>query len=607
MTGDIFLNEVFIGTYDDPKKFVESFKDARRKGDIEGSNNIYYDEDLNFVTIENTPGRIRRPLIIIEKGVSKLTKDIYEKLKVGEISFSDLLTSGVIEYLDTVEENGAYVAISEEEITLEHTHLEISPMLMFGINTGTVPFSNFDEPSRLMRGQKTIKQAVGTYSLNYLKRKETDRNLLVNPQKPLVDTFYYDLLGFSKHPAGQNLTVAIMSYDGYNMEDALILNKSSIERGMQRSFHYKVYISSEIKYPGGLQDRIALPNKEVKGYRMEEDYRFLEDDGIIYLGQKVDNGDVIIGKISPPKFIEEIEGFGQMINLNVDSSLALKEEERGVVSSILVVENNSGNKEVNVLLREQRSPLVGDKFASRHGQKGIIGGLFKQSDMPFSENGIIPDIIFSPHSIPGRKTVSHVMEVLAGKVAALSGEIIDATAFEGQSEDELREQLGKFGFNSNGTEVMYDPKTGKRMEADIYVGSLYYLRLKHQVNDKIQARGTGPVQLLTRQPAEGRIRGGGLKLGEMEKDALISHGAALLLKERFSSDQTTALVCKNCGYMADPYLFRYKTKCPICNSNKFDTVGVAYAFKLLINELKSMGINPAFETKDRFFEEGKEK
>jgi len=249
-----------------------------------------------------------------------------------------------------------------------------------------------------------------------------------------------------------------------------------------------------------------------------------------------------------------------------------------------------------------RSPIVGDKFASRHGQKGVIGGMFKQSDMPFSENGIVPDLIFSPHSIPGRKTVSHVMEVLAGKVAALSGNFIDANPFDGQDEDDLRAQLKELKFNPTGTEVMYDPKTGKRMKAEIYVGSLYYLRLKHQVENKIQARGIGPVQLLTRQPAEGRIRGGGLKLGEMEKDALISHGAALLLKERFSADQTTALVCVNCGYLADPYLFRYKTKCPTCGSSKFDTVELAYAFKLLTNELRAMGVNPTFGTKDRFFE-----
>lgn len=600
--GDVFLNEVFVGTCDNSKEFVKKFKQTRRLGEVDDSYNIYYDEVQDFVYIEGTPGRVRRPLIIVEKGVSRLTPEVKKKVKTGELSYDDLITNNVIEYLDTLEEDNALVAMSEEDLTAEHTHLEISPVLILGLTTASIPFCDYDEPGRLMRGQKTIKQAVGMYSLNFHKRKETDRNLLVTSQRPLTQTHIYEMLGFEKHPAGQNCTVAIMSFEGYNMEDGLILNESSVERGLQRSYYYKLHNSSEIKYPGGLQDRIALPNKEIKGYRLEEDYRYLEDDGVIYPGQFVMTGDVLVGKISPPRFIEEIEGFGQMINLNVDSSMALKEDEKGVVSSVMVVENSSGDKEINVLLRDQRSPVVGDKFASRHGQKGVVGGLFKQSDIPFSENGIIPDIIFSPHSIPGRKTVSHVMEVLSGKVAALSGEFVDATPFEGQSEAELRKQLESYGFNNSGSEIFYDAKTGKRMKAEIYVGSLYYLRLKHQVDNKIQARGTGPVQLLTRQPAEGRIRGGGLKLGEMEKDALISHGASLLLKERFSSDQTTALVCTGCGYLADPFLFNYRSKCPMCGETKFDEVEIAYAFKLFVNEMRSMGINVTFDTKDRFFE-----
>lgn len=599
---DIFINEVFAGSCPDGAKFTNGFKAKRREGKVDESFNIYFNKDVDSVFIEGTPGRVRKPLFIVEKGVSKFTKEYAKKIEKGDISYDDLVKEGVIEYLDALEEEDAYVAVDESDITTEHTHVELSPLLMFGINTGTVPFSEYDEPGRLMRGQKTVKQAVGMYSLNYLNRKETDRNLLVNPQRPLVETFVYDLLGFETHPAGENLTVAIMSYEGYNMEDGILLNQSSVERGLQRSYYYKQYSTSEIKYPGGLTDRIALPNKDVKGYRMEEDYRFLEDDGIIYLGQTIEAGDVLIGKISPPRFIEEIEGFGQMINLNVDSSFALKEDEKGVVSSIYIVENLAGDKEVNVLLRDHRMPIVGDKFASRHGQKGVLGGLMKQADMPFSENGIVPDLIFSPHSIPSRKTVSHIMEVLAGKVAALSGEFVDANPFDGTNEADLRKQLAEFGFDSTGSEVMFDPKTGRKMKVDIYIGSLYYLRLSHQVENKIQARGTGPVQLLTRQPAEGRIRGGGLKLGEMEKDALISHGAALLLKERFSSDQTTALVCTGCGHLADPYLFNYKSKCPICSTSQFDEIEIAYAFKLLMNEMRSMGINPTFETKDRFFE-----
>ena len=600
--GDVFYNDIFVGTVDDAKQFVDKYRKLRRKGEIENSSNIFFDDELGNVYIENTLGRVRRPLIVVEKGVSKINDEIIEKLKVEELQFSDLVDSGMIEYLDTREEENCYVAFNEEDLTVEHTHLEISPITMFGVNTGQIPFSDFNEPSRLMRGQKTIKQAVGTYSLNYKSKVETDKNLLINPQKPLTETFMYELLGLDTHPAGQNLTVAVMSYEGYNMEDGLILNEGSIERGMQRSFYYKKYTTSESKYPGGLQDRITMPNKDLKGYSVEHDYRYLEDDGVVYLGQFVQAGDVLIGKVSPPRFVEEIEGFGQMINVNIDASLRLREGEFGFVSNVHVVENSDGDKQVNISLRTQRSPIVGDKFASRYGQKGIIGGIIPAVDIPFSENGTTPDLIFSPHSIPGRKTVAHVMEVLASKVAALRGEYVDGNPFDGESIDSLRDQLAEYGFNRSGTEVMYNPKTGKKMEAEIYIGSLYYLRLKHQVDNKIQARGTGPIQLLTRQPAEGRLRGGGLKLGEMEKDTLISHGTSLLLKERFSSDQTTALVCQECGHLADPYLFNYRSKCPICNSSKFDEVELAYAFKLFINELRAMGISPTFGTKDIFFD-----
>lgn len=599
---DVYMNEIYKGQCPNGKSFVENFKKSRRAGEISSDLNIRFDSSVESIYIEGSPGRVRRPVVRVEKGKSLITDDVVSKITSGELGYDDLVATGIIEYLDALEEEDCLIAMYTSQLTDDHTHVELSPILMFGLNTGTVPFSDYDEPSRLMRGQKTIKQAVGTYTLNFLNRKETDRNVLINPQKPLVGTFTYDLLGFEKHPAGQNLTVAIMSYEGYNMEDGIILNQSSVERGMQRSFYYKNHTSSEVKYPGGLQDRIGLPNSELKGYRMEEDYRYLEDDGIIYLGQTVGAGDVIIGKIAPPRFIEEMEGFGQMVNLNIDSSLALREGEAGVVSSIFIFENNSGDKETNVLLRSQRSPIVGDKFASRHGQKGVIGGVIPGVDMPVTQNGTTPDLIFSPHSIPGRKTVSHVMEVLAGKVAALSGEFIDANPFDGQSEEELRAQLAEYGLSKSGTEIMFDPKTGKRMEVEVYVGSLYYLRLSHQVANKIQARGTGPVQLLTRQPAEGRMRGGGLKLGEMEKDALLSHGAALLLKERFSSDQTTALICSECGYLGDPYLFNYKSKCPICNTTTFNEVEIAYAFKLLMNELKSLGVNPTFGTNDRFFD-----
>ena len=604
---DVILDNRFIGTIQSSKKFLEDFKKLRRENKLDAIYNIHFNESLGTIIIEGSEGRVRKPLIICENGNSKFTKKIYDELLSKNINFDYLIENGIVEYIDALEEDDCFVALREEDLTIEHTHLEIAPYLFIGLNSGTVPFLEYDEGSRLIRGQKTVKQSVGLYSTNFNLRKETDRNVIVNTQKPLVSTIFYDIQKLENHPAGQNMTIAIMSYEGYNMEDGIILNQSSLDLGMQRSFYFKIHDSCEIKYPGGINDKICLPGEDVKGVRLKEDYRYLDDDGIVKIGEYLNTGDVLIGKVSPPKFSEDSQGFGQMINLEVDSSLALKEDEKGRVSKVFILENNDGDKEVDVILRDLRIPIVGDKFASRHGQKGVVGATFRKSDMPFSENGIVPDIITSPHSIPGRKTVSHVMEVLGGKVAALRGEFVDGTAFDGEKIFDLENELENLGFDKYGTETMYDPKTGKKLNAKIYVGNIYYLRLKHQVENKIQARGIGPVQLLTRQPSEGRTRSGGLKLGEMEKDALISHGATLLLKERFSSDQTTAYVCQGCGYLADPYFFNYKSKCPCCNSTKFEIIELAYAFKLFTNELKSLGINPKFKTKDRYFDEENEK
>jgi len=599
---DIFVNDVYVGKVEDALKFVKGFKEKRRSGEVDNSYGIYYNDVLDTVFIDNTPGKVRRPLIVVDNGIPRLTDEVVAKIRSGEWRFKDLLKNGIVEYVDAAEEENCLVALTEEDLTPEHTHLEISPLLMFGFIVGMIPYLEYDEGSRIMRGMKALRQGVGIYSKNYLNSFQTDRNVIVYVQKPIVKTFINDLFNYQDHSVGMNVVVAVMSFEGYNMEDGLIMNQSSVERGLFRTYYFKLYETFENKYPGGLVDKIMIPPKDVKGYLSEEDYRYLEEDGIISVGQRVKEGDVLIGKISPPRFIEEIEGFGQFFNINVDSSIVVKENEGGVVSNVVVYEDEEGNKSVSVLVRDHRLPLVGDKFETRHGQKGVVGIMYKQSDMPFSENGIIPDVIFSPHSIPSRKTVGHILEIIAGKVAALQGEQIDGTPFDNAKEEDLREILESYGLRSDGTEVMYDPKTGKRIEAEIYIGSIYYSRLKHQVLNKVQARSTGPVQLLTRQPTEGRVRGGGLRLGEMEKDVMIAHGASLLLKERFSSDQTTALVCRNCGYLADPHFLEYNTKCPFCGGTKFDKIELAYAFKLFVNELRSLGIKIDFEVKDRFFD-----
>ena len=607
MVADIIMNDEFIGKCKNPERFLKLFKKNRRNGEISKNFNIKFDHCFNTIIIDSTQSRVRRALIIVENGKSKYTNEIKKMILSKKISFKDLIDKSIIEYIDALEEDDCLVCLNEKDLTIEHTHLEINPILILGLNTSTMPYCEFSDSSRLIRGQKTIKQAIGLYSTNFLIRKETDRNSLVHTQRPMVSTFTYDLFDFEKHPAGQNAIVALMSYEGYNMEDGIIMNQSSIERGFQRSFFYKIHGTEEIKYPGGLNDKIGLLTGDVKGFGLEEDYRFLEEDGIIGLNEFVTTGDIILGKISPPRFVEEIEGFGQMINMSVDSSISIKQDEKGTISSIFILENNKGNKEVDILIREFKMTEIGDKFASRHGQKGIIGSVFKQSDMPFTDTGLVPDIIISPHSVPGRKTVSHVMEILLGKVAGIRGEFIDATPFDNENEKDIRKELESAGFKSNGCETMFDPKTGKKFKTDIYVGSMYYLKLKHQVSNKLQARGTGPIQLLTRQPVEGKVRGGGLKLGEMEKDALISHGASLLLKERFSADQTKALISENKGHLVDPYFHNYESKYILDNSTRFEEVEISYVFKLLINHFKAMGIITTFKTKDRFTSEEGEK
>jgi DNA-directed RNA polymerase beta subunit len=422
---------------------------------------------------------------------------------------------------------------------------------------------------------------------------DTDANVLHYPQTPITKTFMHDVYKFDKHPAGQNVVIAVMSYEGYNMEDALVMNRASVDRGLGRSSYFKPYTAEEVRYQGGLVDEIGIPDKEVKGYRTEKDYRLLEDDGIVYTGAKVKDPDVMIGKISPPRFLGEFEEFSIAANVKRESSVSLTHGDNGIVDSSVITENEEGNRTVRLRLRNLRIPEIGDKFASRYGQKGIIGIIIPPEDLPFTASGITPDLIFSPHGLPSRMTVAHSIEIIAGKVGALAGQYIDGTAFDPMPESELRKMLHELGFRENGLETMYDGLTGRELKARIYVGDIYYLKLKHMVANKLHARASGKIQLLTRQPIEGRSQGGGLRVGEMEKDCFVAHGASLLLKERFDSDKTLLHVCEECGMLAIYDSYKNRETCPKCSGNvKISSVEMAYAFKLLLDELKSLCIYP---------------
>ena len=590
---DVYLDEKFIGKIDNADEFIKNIREERRRGKLPSALNISYNKIFKEVYVEISRERAVRPLIIVENGNSKLTNEILKELDENKLNWKDLISRGVIEYLDALEEESALVALREEDISPEHTHLEISPSMMLGLTTSLVPFSNFGQSSRLNRGSKTHKQALGLYISNYLLRMDTDVSILQYPQAPIVRTVMHDISGYEKHPSGQNVVIAVMSYEGYNMQDSLVVNKGSIERGLARSFYFRPYGAEELRYSGGLIDEVGIPDKEVKGYRSEKDYRLLEDDGIVFPEAKVKTDDVIIGKTSPPRFLGELEEFSIAASTRRESSVTIKHGEAGTVDMVVLTENEEGNKLVQVRLRDQRIPEVGDKFASRHGQKGVIGLLVSHSDMPFTASGITPDLIFSPHSIPSRMTISHLIEILGGKVGALSGKYIDGTIFESQSEKELRSYLKELGFRENGTERMYNGITGEEFKVDIYIGDMYYLKLKHMVANKLHSRASGRIQLLTRQPIEGRSKGGGLRLGEMEKDCFVAHGASLLLKERFDSDKTIVHICENCGLLAISDSYRNRKFCTMCGSNVTITpIEISYAFKLLIDELKALCIYP---------------
>src|SRR3989338_5987859 len=288
---EVYLNSKFVGAIDNPIEFSQKIREERRKGIVAETVNVYYNDKMNEVQIESSKGRARRPLIIVKDGVPLLTEKHMKQLEKNEISWSDLIKQGIIEYLDSAEEENALVAFFENELTSDHTHLEITPLAMLGHCSSLVPYGNFNQSTRLNAGAKNQKQALGFYASNFSVRMDMDVNILHHSQMPVVNTIMHEISDYDKHPAGQNFIVAIMSYKGYNMEDAIILNRGSIERGLGRSTYFRPAIAEELRYAGGLIDQISIPDKDVKGYKTEKDYRFLEDDGIIYPEAKVKEGD----------------------------------------------------------------------------------------------------------------------------------------------------------------------------------------------------------------------------------------------------------------------------------------------------------------------------
>jgi DNA-directed RNA polymerase subunit B len=601
----IFINGSLIGHHPYPSELASELRDKRRRGEISSEINVAHfktTDEKEEIYVNCDEGRVRRPLIIVENGVSKLQPEHIDKIHSGEWSWDDLVKNAIIEYIDAEEEENIYVALSLNEISSKHTHVELSSYTILGICASLIPYPEHNQSPRNSYEAAMAKQALGVYSTNFIYRVDSRSHVLHYPQIPIVKTKPMEILGYNQRPSGQNCVVAVISFEGYNMEDALIFNKASIERGLGRSTFYRIYEAESRQYLGGLKDRFVIPEAGIRGFRGEQYYRLLEPDGIVSLEANTIGGDVLIGRISPPRFLEEYKEFEVKGPSMRDTSVDVRQSEAGIVDDVFITESNEGNKLVKVKVRDQRIPELGDKFASRHGQKGIIGMIIPQEDVPFTESGIVPDIIINPHAIPSRMTIGQFLESMAGKMAAARGRSADGTPFINEKSSEIKKTFRDYGFSHTGREVFYSGITGEKFVADIFVGVVYYQKLHHMVSDKVHARARGQVQMLTRQPTEGRARGGGLRFGEMERDCLIGHGAAMLLRDRLleESDKYLLYVCENCGYIAYFDIKKRTFVCRICEDDaQISPVVISYAFKLLLQELMSLCVAPKLKLKER--------
>ena len=599
----VFLNGKLLGIHPNYKPLIETIRMKRRRGDLNSNVNIAFYPESNEVQINCDAGRARRPVLVVKNGKFIITAQDVEKIPKGEYRWNDLIAKGIIEYFDAEEEENSFIAMDEESITLEHSHMEISPAAVLGITASLIPFPDHNQSPRNTYEAGMAKQALGIFAANFHLRLDTRGHLLHYPQRPLVNTRAMKIVGFENRPAGQNFVLGIMSFQGFNIEDALVMNQCSINRGLARSTFFRTYEGEERKYPGGQLDKFEIPEKEVRGYRASEAYRHLAEDGIIEPETVCTGGDVLIGRTSPPRFTHPYDDFDDLSQPHRrETSVNMRHSEKGTVDTVIITETLDGNKLIKIKMRDLRIPELGDKFASRHGQKGVLGLICPQEDMPFTKEGISPDLVINPHAMPSRMTLGQMFEGVAGKIAATLGEVANGTPFEMTDMDEIQDHLVELGFEYGGRHMLYNGVTGEKYDVGIYFACVYYQKLHHLVADKIHARARGPVQILTRQPTEGRAREGGLRFGEMERDCLVGHGSAVLLKERLldESDHTSILVCEQCGLLSIYDRNRDRSYCPVCGEKPvISTVNCSYAFKLLLQEMMSLGLAPRLILKDR--------
>ncbi|HEU4481877.1 MAG TPA: DNA-directed RNA polymerase subunit B [Nitrososphaeraceae archaeon] len=605
----IFVDGKLIGYIEDGSQLANTLKNLRRNGKIHPHIGIYFYSSLNAnatkrLYISCNSGRVLRPLAIVKEGKSLMTSEVIEKINKKFLSWIDLIYMGIIELVDANEEENCFISIDLNAIDSNTTHIEIYPPSILGIGASVIPYPEHNQSPRNTYESAMAKQSLGFSTPLMNASTYVRQHFMLYPQIPIVSTKAINLLGLDERPTGQNCIVAVLPFEGYNIEDAVVFNKSSVERGLARTFFYRVYEAEAKQYPGGMKDTFELPSADenIRGFRGEKAYRLLEQDGAVMHEAIVTGGDILIGRTSPPRFIEEYKEFEVKGPYRRDTSIGVRPSENGVVDSVIMTQSVEGGKMYKIRVRDMRIPEIGDKFASRHGQKGILGMLVNQEDLPYTQDGIVPDIMINPHAFPSRMTVGQFMESLGGKAAALRGKVVDGSAFLGEKLNDIKGFMEQYGFKYSGKEEMYDGRTGIKFPVEVYIGVVYYQKLHHMVADKIHSRARGQVQMLTKQPTEGRARGGGLRFGEMERDCLIAYGASMMLKDRLleESDKAEVNVCERCGLLSYYDIKQRRYICRVCGDKaKISTVVIAYAFKLLLQEMMSLNIAPRLIPKDK--------
>ena len=609
----IFVNGDWVYITNDTEQLYELLIHNKRCGIINIYTSISLNREVNELQIFTDAGRCTRPLYIVKNNKLVITKEDITKLKTHytynnllvkslnnknplDISYENPIQEGCIEYVDVEESYNKMIAMNDEDLTksINYDYCEIHASLVLGILSSSIPFCNHNQSPRNTYQSAMGKQAMGIYMLNYRNRMDTMAHILYYPNIPLVNTRIGTLLPSHNVPNGQNIIVAIASYTGYNQEDSIIINRGFIERGGMCSTFYRTYKDEEKKIQSsGQEERFVKPEpKTTKGMK-PGCYDKLDSSGFVPVNTFVGSNDIIIGKILPMKNKNK-----NNIEFK-DASTFLRSNETGYIDKTYINRNGDGHRFCKVKVRSPRIPKIGDKFSSRHGQKGTCGMILDEENMPFTKDGIRPDIIVNPHAIPSRMTIAQLIECLLGKICAIKGGYGDGTPFTGFSVEQISEILESCDFDCNGNEVLYDGFTGKQLTSKIFIGPTYYQRLKHMVEDKIHSRATGPMVLLTRQPAEGRARDGGLRFGEMERDCMIAHGSLQFLKERMmeTSDNYRVYVCNSCGLFGIVNIEENIYKCNKCsNYINFSEVRIPYSSKLLIQELESMNIGTHFIT-----------